>query len=674
MRKSSLGLILILVAMKPALSQDRPADTLRIMPGTAESVLENSLQDRQNTELSEKLSQYMQHPLDVNDATEDELRWLPGMNPLVARNIVQRRSEKLFQSLDELLLIEGMDAARLEAMTPFVTVRSPVEPRQRFSTHGGVRSRVTTGFETREGYTNGAFPGSPFKIYNRITVALANATFGSAFPTMSVEGGLLTEKDPGEPAVADFISAYVDLRIPQARTRILAGTFMFNSGFGLVFGSPRGIFKSSDVSGALRFFEGGLSPYRSAGENSFFRGLGIETALSLFTVAAFYSERPVHATISPDGYITGIDESGLFRTDAEKIHRNAARERVVGGRIVALPTQNVRIGMSGESTAFSHPLLIQSVSTDKRETFSNFGMDYSVLFGNVGLFGEGSFDHGGRLAGVLGILSRVSRSLEVAGGFRSYPTDFVSLHGYPLTEKGDHPANERGYYGSVRLRPGSWFELSLYYDHFVFPGGDRTTPFSLNGNDFLALASIRPNRRTEISVQYRARQKPSSIELTDELNRNFEEFETRLQRNVRLTFEYRSSPRVFLRTRAEYVVVDYQTRGVAEDGFLIYQDLRTSIIEDLSVSLRVLGFRTDSYDSRIYEFEHDVRGVFTQPALAGVGLRWYVLARYDPFSLASVWAKFARTVYDGARTIHSGVDRIAGDTESTVTIQVDVTI
>ena len=59
--------------------------------------------------------------LDINTATAQQLETLPGIGPVLADNIVNYREEAgRFQSLEELLEVEGIGEAKLRAMEPYL--------------------------------------------------------------------------------------------------------------------------------------------------------------------------------------------------------------------------------------------------------------------------------------------------------------------------------------------------------------------------------------------------------------------------------------------------------------------------------------------------------------------------------------------------------------------------
>ncbi|OYT68581.1 MAG: competence protein ComEA [Armatimonadetes bacterium JP3_11] len=63
-------------------------------------------------------------PLDLNTATAEQLEAIPGIGPVLAQRIVDYRHTKgRFQSVDELLEVQGIGQKRLETMRPYVVVK-----------------------------------------------------------------------------------------------------------------------------------------------------------------------------------------------------------------------------------------------------------------------------------------------------------------------------------------------------------------------------------------------------------------------------------------------------------------------------------------------------------------------------------------------------------------------
>lgn len=67
-------------------------------------------------------------PLDINNASVEQLQQLPGVGPVIAKSILDFREKSgPFRRVEELLAIRGISEARFKAIVPYVTV-SPAKP------------------------------------------------------------------------------------------------------------------------------------------------------------------------------------------------------------------------------------------------------------------------------------------------------------------------------------------------------------------------------------------------------------------------------------------------------------------------------------------------------------------------------------------------------------------
>lgn len=67
-------------------------------------------------------------PIDLNTASIDELRRLPGIGPKLSQRIVETRSRKPFAAVDDLRRVPGIGPKTLEKVRPFATVAQVAEP------------------------------------------------------------------------------------------------------------------------------------------------------------------------------------------------------------------------------------------------------------------------------------------------------------------------------------------------------------------------------------------------------------------------------------------------------------------------------------------------------------------------------------------------------------------
>jgi competence protein ComEA len=60
-------------------------------------------------------------PIDVNTATAEELRKLPGIGPKMSQAIISEREKAPFKSVDDLRRVHGIGAKTLDRLRPYVT-------------------------------------------------------------------------------------------------------------------------------------------------------------------------------------------------------------------------------------------------------------------------------------------------------------------------------------------------------------------------------------------------------------------------------------------------------------------------------------------------------------------------------------------------------------------------
>jgi competence protein ComEA len=63
-------------------------------------------------------------PVDVNRASLEELKAIPGVGPSYAQHIIDERAKKPFERVDDLTRVPGIKERKLESLRPYVTVGS----------------------------------------------------------------------------------------------------------------------------------------------------------------------------------------------------------------------------------------------------------------------------------------------------------------------------------------------------------------------------------------------------------------------------------------------------------------------------------------------------------------------------------------------------------------------
>lgn len=681
-RRALLFLILQFPAVALYAQEARRSDTLQQrLDVDLEDLLEQATQDAEDSELMDLLTSLQENPLDANAASEAELEQLPGVTPIVAHNLVLFRATRWFENVDDLLGVEGMSAELLARIRPFIRA-GPLETGEPGVRLAAItfRTRSTQNLQLRGGFRDGTYPGSPLKLYNRFLArveqggSLASRRRGDRpeLRPLSLELGVVTEKDAGERSITDFAAGHIAATLPGLSTRIIVGDFVVESAEGLVFWRSVGLSKGAEVISPARKNGAGIRPYSSTDENGYFRGAAADVSLGWLSLALMYSNRSVNATVDTNGVVTGFDDSGLHRTETELGRKNQLRERTLGVRASAVPIEGLKLGLSAYQARFTRPVRFSTLSVSPNDVAAVIGWDAAYTQDRFSAFSEIARDRSNAFAGLVGVVLRPHQSVDVACLVRSYPRDFLSPHSASFGESGSPPRNESGAYLGLSVRPLSWVKLATYFDQFAFPWKTWTNRLPSSGHDFLALTEVEVSRKLILNLQFKHKSKSDETIVLDEFGRRDRAVEPRSQKNYRATIEMNSSRFFRWRSRIEVVSVDYRSTGGREKGILMYQDIRWSPLAHLQIDARAAAFQTDSYDSRVYEFESEPFGAVANPALFGKGLRWYLLTRYEIGAGIDLWVKYARTQKEGVKSMGSGADEILGDVDNRLTFQLEI--
>ena len=106
----------------------------------------------------------------------------------------------------------------------------------------------------------------------------------------------------------------------------------------------------------------------------------------------------------------------------------------------------------------------------------------------------------------------------------------------------------------------------------------------------------------------------------------------------------------------------------------MFQDIRFSPSTSLNIYGRIIFFKTDSFNSAIYEYENNLTGVLTNIPLFGEGIRWYMIVRYKLFKFMTLSFKYSETYKPGEESIGTGLNEIPLNLSNILGIQLDLNI
>lgn len=631
---------------------------------------------------TEQLTQILQdlasNPLNINRARADNLMLVPGVNLKLARAIVHYRDEvKPFENVDELQQVSGIGPATLERMRPYVTVGSGLELSQdlytdwRYWSDGGhfeAFSRYRQTLQEQEGYirpdSSGGYLGSPVQYYQRFR-----------YRSDHLSANITQQKDAGEPFAGttgfDYNSGHLALEDNGKLRELVVGDYALYFGQGLVLWNGRTFGKGREVISTANRNSRGVHPYASSQESDFYRGVAA-TVGGDFQVTGFYSFRRHTASSISENVSRLPQEDGYHRTAREREQRNSLKQKLYGGRLrMEFPFGFV--GATGYRTSFDKIISPGSGLSDQYDFegqhTSVLGVDYTILAGPAIVFGEAARSQNGGLGFITGVESSVGLNTELTVAYRNYAKDFQSIQGSGFGESSGQPKNEEGIYIGLRHTLNDHIRLSAYFDQFRSPAPRFGTTQPTQGFDWLGLAEMTINRDLQFYVQLRSETEDDEYEVTDEFGRTQVRLGDAQRSSIRGQLEYQVNPKIRLRTRAE-AVRSRQAGQQVEYGYLMYQDVRYAPSPKWSIDTRVTVFETESFATRLYQFENDLLYVLSNEVLYNQGQRMYVLVNYEPLSYLEIWAKFGITIFENEQQISSGLNQIDGNKRSDIGFQV----
>lgn len=668
--------------------------------------------------LFQVLVDHYNDPLDLNRADAQDLSALMLLNDVQVSSLLShiQRNGKLL-SIYELQTINGWDAATINLIRPFVTVReSQLGARASFKeimkqATNELTLRSTMNIEERKGFMDRSNPfgreytdpggeplpdfgntgvrdslrsnskvylGSPFRVYTRYRFRYRQ----------NISLGFTAEKDEGEEffkgsqSSYDFLSAHLFVRDLGRLKTVAIGDYSAQFGQGLTFWNGLAFAAKSSFSLNVKRNAVGLAPYTSVNENLFMRGAAATFALSRkLELTGFFSNKRIDANVSTiptandsldtniqDAVFSSFIEDGFHRTASELNKKDAIGEQVIGGHL-RWKERAWSIGATAARVDYDATLTRDLKPYNQFEFQgagnTTMGADWNVIWRSITWFGEAARSSNGGMAMNTGLLAALDKRVSMSLLFRDYGRDFHGLYSVAFAES-TNPWNERGLFTGLEIRPNRKWQINAYVDQFRFPWLRYLTNAPSGGTDWLAQVNWKPNRQVEIYA--RVRQQVRSRNTAFDVS-GIDPLVPLQQTNYRVNVSAKVSKSMSLRTRIE--TVDFQ-RGSAplQHGFLMYQDLvHRPLRSPLELTARFALFESGGYDARVYAYENDLIGVFSIPAYYGRGIRWYGMARLTPLRRVDVWIRYGAWIYRDQTVISSGLQEVNGPVRSDLKVQ-----
>ena len=566
--------------------------------------------------LAEILNELIENPIAINQANQQEWQRIPLLTQQDIENILQvRKQQGAFSTIRQIRKIIGKEKYQL--IKPFLILKAQKVQKVQ------VTQRNYWTVETPEEIRNQKFLGN--KLYNLTQFRYQKKG--------KWEIGLVVQKDVGEPEFNDYWNASAVYH--TLKWQLLIGSFYLQIGQGLLFSSPFGKVKSSVV--MLPFTPGVtfVRPYLGTSENFAQTGICLKGKPGLKTeVLAFGASNLRDGKFNPSTQkVIGFDFSGYHRSATERNRKDLIREKIFGLHVrhqlnnsFMVQGTLVKIDYSPgiEFNAFNVPF------SDLRRKFYDFSGQRIILSSFAYDFKQADWHFSGEIAGGKYTAPGLIQSLwlekeqwQTGLIFWNLSRNFQSPYGRVLGQSNPFPRALRGLYFALAWQKEKW-DFSFY--KIITQNLWRTyrNPFPGLKDEWLARARLEFNH-SQLLIRWREK-------TTDEAVINSS---ARLD-NVRIQFNTLLAKKIELRSRLEAV----RLKNSAEKGVLTFQQINCRISREWQFLFRVTFFRTDSYNSRIYEYENDVPGSFANYPLYGEGFKWFWRVQWQPFNNLKIWIKY----------------------------------
>jgi hypothetical protein len=622
------------------------------LPGTADDTLYGEAvnaafnpdrlpADVDGRDLMERLAWLRASPLDLNKALAEEFRMIPGVTAADAAALVAaRKTGRRFSSIIQLRDVGARGPELYALLHPFVTVAATDRPVL------WTRSRIGQRLQRRSGIEEPQYLGSP----------LSSLIQARVVPSRNIALGVQAGKDAGERMVDGFLSGYVEVRSLFSVAHVVAGDFIAEFAEGLVLGTGtrRALTEGSLVPGCTA--GNGIVPHRSTGEEEFFRGIAASVSIPLTigecSAAAFLSSRKKTASMNEDGSITVFHTDGLFTSAPEVDRRGNCTETVMGGRVACAWPGGVDLGFTASVSSLDRAVAVEDPTRFAGTWQQSVGADVVWRTGALIVGAECARARGLAVAVSAGLL--FARGWQVGIHLRDYSESFQNRLGRGYGQ-GEETRNERGIRVAWDFLPDPCIRWSGSIEQYARPWRSSLDRMPAGGSRLRLLWSVRFDRRCDLDVLLNFNRGEHTVSSTDETGRRVSPMGELLQERLRLTGFLKIHRNLLIRSRCEFSRVRNQIAGVNERGILISEEARVLISPALSLAGRIAFFHSDGYDSRLYEYEPDLEGVYSMPPLYGHGRRWMILAKYASARRFRLSAKYSATeMMLGAR--YAGAD------------------
>ncbi|MBR5749130.1 MAG: helix-hairpin-helix domain-containing protein [Prevotella sp.] len=613
-------------------------------------------------EMYEQLCEFAQHPINLNQASREQLEQLPFLSAQHVEEIMAYLYQYgPMKSPAELQMIRSLDYQRRRLLACFVEIDDGGQKRNfpnlktvaQYGRHELMATAKVPLYE-RKGDRE-AYKGWPYRHWFRYQFSYGD----------NVKVGLVGSQDAGEPFFAnknrmgyDYYSYYLQLKNWGLLESLVVGKFRVSMGMGLIANNGFAMGKLSSLQNLGRSASS-LRAHSSRSSADYLQGLGATVTIAKgLSATGFLSYRAMDATLNKDGTAATIVTSGYHRTETELEKKNNLKNTSYGATL-RYQGSGFHAGLNVVGTHLSRELkpntsVLYRQHAAQGTDFLNFSTDYGYVNPRFAINGETAMNKDGALATINSLSLQCGSGVSLMALYRFYSFRYTSLYSNSFSD-GGAVQNESGIYLGANWQPSPRWKVMAYSDYAYFPWAKYQVSLSSHAFDnLLQVSYLRNNWTLEARYRLKLRQKDNANKTT---------LQTITTHRGRLNLSYDGS--WSSRTQLDYTKI---ASGQQDRGWMVSQSLGYRY-RWLRLSGGLGYYHTDSYDSRVYLYESGPLYNYGFSQYSGEGIRYWLMARGEIGKRLIVTAKFGTTDYFDRSVIGSSYQQIDGSSQSDVDLQ-----
>ncbi len=536
----------------------------------------------------ENLQYFLENPKPLDKYTSKELSSILNVSAKSAKQIISLfKKTKSLQSICDSLNLTPAQCNILNLVTKEETTTTKSALTKR-------KSELTINFFTRNYHRSNKvdtnFVGSPIDTYNKLLIA-------SPIGTIGVAGS----KDIGEKSPFDTYKYFAQYR--NENFSVILGNFTANNNLGLILSNPFGTYKSVFNSEQYAVLNSFYTPNLSSYEYGVFNGIATQFNFNFakninLEFGGFFSNTfraGTFDTIRKE--ITSVYTNDLFRTSSEINKKNQLKEKAYLGYF-SIELSWIQLNYTLLKIEYD-----KFVSTSSKKFFNGQNQIYHSLGFSINpnknfiFSNEFAFAQNSKFSLSSFALLKFEKTISTILVRYCHP-EFNSPFG-ALFGENSYPNNEFGIFFSIQNQ-SKIAKIFAFVDYFKTISTTYYLQVPKKGNEIYIQIATKPFEKLNTKILLRSKEKTEytyNIQGTKQIP--FQQRKT----TISLENTYQLFKKTFLKSRTDFVYLDFNKDFESEQGWNEIIEFRSNITINLQIGGRINFANTRSFASSIYVFE-----------------------------------------------------------------------